>query len=289
MYTIRELRKYQYDYHNERFPYINDWKRNPYTFLKSRFYMELSALLVYFLLKTNIRPNSVTIAYGLAGILGGILLAIPTNATHIFAVVIFFTKGVLDWSDGHLARVRRQTSITGHVLDIYGALLNDIALQIGLGFYVVSRTDMHAFYYLIPLIPFFYAIKLTNFSAAVLFNDLSKVNFLKAAMKKKSHLNIIAKTTEDAKLEVLGKNKKYYEYFASFLDARARSVDFICLLILIEIFTNFSITWIIFIAFVLKGFVSFIGGMYLVIKRGWVEKSLEVISDNIKCCFEAEK
>lgn len=289
MYTINELRRYQYDYHNEKFPFLNDWKKNPYSFLKSRFYMELSALMVYFLLKTRIKPNSITIVYGLAGILGGILLAIPLTVTHMIAIIIFFTKGILDWSDGHLARITGQASITGHVLDIYGASLNDVALQIGLGFYVAARTGLHVFYYLIPLIPFFYAVKLTNFSSAVLFDELSKSNFLKVVMKKKMHVDFTAKTVEDTKLEILGNKKKYYECFASLLDARARSVDFICLLILIEVFASFSVTWIIFITFVFKGFVSFIGGYWLVIKRTWIEKSLDVTIDNIKCYFEGKK
>ena len=281
MQTIKQAREYQYDYHSKKFPYVDDWKRNPYTFLKARFYMEASAILVYLLLKTKIKPNTVTIIYGLAGIVGGILLSIPLNATIILALLVFFTKGILDWSDGHLARVRGQTSVTGHVLDVYGALLNDLGFQMGLGFYVAFKTGNHAFYYLIPLIPFFFAAKLTTFSEIILFTELSKKKFLEDRMKRYADVGYTHTTSETTKDNVLGKHKKYYEYFSAFLDARARNVDFICLVILVEMFSSVSFTWIIFIALVIKGFISFVGGYYIIIKKGWIEKSLDATMNNI--------
>jgi len=282
MQTIKEARKYQYNYHSEKFPYVDDWKRNPYTFLKARFYMEASAILVYLLLKTKIKPNTVTIVYGLAGILGGILLSIPLKVTIMLALFIFFAKGILDWSDGHLARVTGQTSITGHVLDSYGALLNDLGLQMGLGFYVAFRTGSHVFYYLIPLIPFFFAAKLKTFSEIILFTELLKKKFLKDSLQKNADVGTTHTTSENTKDNVLGKHKKYYENFSAVLDARARNVDIICLLILIEMFSSVSITWIIFIAFVIKGFISFVGGYYITIKKGWVEKSVDAVIYNMR-------
>ena len=119
--SIFELRKHQYEYHFNRFPYMKDWKTNPYTCFKSRVYMELSAILVYLLLKTSIHPNTVSVCYMILGIMGGVLLAIPIKATILFSILIFFLKGVLDWSDGHLARIKEQTSITGEILDPYAS------------------------------------------------------------------------------------------------------------------------------------------------------------------------
>ena len=280
--TIRELRTEQYRYNSWFAPYINDWRKNPYTFIKARFYMEASAILVYLLLKTKIKPNTVTIIYGLAGIVGGVLLSIPINVTIILALFIFFTKGILDWSDGHLARVTGQTSITGHVLDVYGAFLNDLGFQMGLGFYVAFKTGNHAFYYLIPLIPFFFATGLKSFSERILFEEMLMNNFITDRMQKNDNIATSNTTSKNMKANVLGKYKKCYEYFSAFFDARARSVDFMCLLILIETFTNVSITWIIFIALVIKGFILFVGGYYITIKKGWVEKSLDAVIYNMR-------
>lgn len=281
MQTIKEARKYQYNYHSEKFPYLDDWKHHPYTFLKSRFYMELSAVLVHFLLKTKIKPNTVTIIYGLSGVVGCVLLVIPSSTAHFMAILVFFTKGILDWSDGHFARVTGQTSETGHVLDTYGALLNDLGFQIGLGFYVASKTNSSIFYYLIVLIPFCYAAGLKSFSHNVLFEKFLDNRFIPDRMGRYQfvQMNTVSK---NAGINVLEKYRKIYKIFFSFLDARARNVDFICLMILIEIFTSVSVTWIIFIAFVIKRIILFLGGFYLIIKKSWVEKSLETVFLNIR-------
>lgn len=280
--TFKEVRTEVYQTTSARRPFINYWRKNPYTCLKARYYMELTSILVYFLLRTNIKPNSVTIVYGLVGILGGMLLAIPNNATIVVALILFFSKGVLDWSDGTLARVTGQVSVTGQVLDGYGALLNELGFQIGLGFYVAFKTGSPAFYYLIPLIPFFFAARLKTFSEIALFMELSRKKFLEDRMQRCADVGATHTTSENAKDNVLGKHKKYYEYFSAVLDSRARNVDFICLLILIEMFSSVSITWTIFIAFVIKGFISFVGGYYITIKKGWVEKSLDAVIYNMR-------
>ena len=287
--TIRELRTEQYRYNSGVVPHINNWKRNPYTFLKARFYMEASAILVYFLLKTRIKPNTVTIIYGLVGILGCILLAIPTNTTHIIAILIFFTKGILDWSDGHFARITGQTSVTGHVLDVYGSLLNDLGFQMGLGFYVAFKTDIVMFYYLIPLIPFFYATRLKSFARAILFEEISKKGFFSNEIQKGTNIGTSGKTHENVKSGILGKYEKYSKYLSSFLDPRARSVDFICLLILLEIIFQINVTWIIFLLLLMKQLLIFIASFYIVGKGGWAENELNerigklmISIDNIK-------
>lgn len=137
---ISDIRKIRYDYTvwfgNTVGIDINNWKKNPYTFLKSRFYIEMSSILVYLFLKTRVHPNSITLLYAACGILTGVLLAIPNTITISIALFICFTKGILDWTDGQLARITKRTSISGGVLDPWGALLNSIGFQAGVGLYV---------------------------------------------------------------------------------------------------------------------------------------------------------
>jgi len=282
--TISEIRKSQYEDKMGRFPFLNDWKRNPYTFLKARFYIETSVFLLYFLLRTNISANMITILYGWAGILGCICLIIPSDNIHILAVLIFFSKGILDWIDGWIARLKGQTSLTGHVLDGYGALLNDLGFQIGLGFYVAFKTDTFIFYYLIPLIPFFYAISLRSYSEKILLTELLKDSFLKREMKNFSDAGITTydKISDNVKRSVLGKHLVWFNRLNSFLDSRARNVDFICLLILIETFSKLSVVWIIFLLFLIKGFVLFLGSYFVTIRKRVVEKKLDCVLHNIK-------
>jgi len=271
MYSIKELRKQQYDYHKEKFPFLFDFKRNPYSFLKAPFYMETSALLVWLLLKTKIKPNTVTIYYGLAGIVTGILLSIPNNYTIFAALIIAFTKGILDWSDGHLARITGQTSLTGHILDIYGAHLNSLGLQIGLGLYVAVNSGTLVFYYLVPLLLFFRIANLYVFTQTIMFDEI-------AHRYDPSSLSNIIESNKKLLDDIPNSRSNIYfkikKLFLGFLDDRARSVDFICLIILLELLYSFNIIWVIFLLILIKHFIIFIISLYKVSKGGWVENIL---------------
>ena len=154
-----ELRRTIYKYHTTKFPYLNHFWKNPYTWLKARFYMEGGSVLTYLLLRTKITPNAVTVAYGISGILAGVLLAVPNTMVRVVAVIIFFTRGILDWTDGNLARAKKQTSVVGVYLDEYGGLLGSLGIQIGLGLYVAQQSGLTFVYFLVPFIPLFYAIR----------------------------------------------------------------------------------------------------------------------------------
>ncbi len=274
--TLRELRAEQYAHHDRLYPFMNQWKTSPYTFVKARFYMEASAVLVYLLLKTNIRPNTVTIVYGLAGVIGGVLLAIPNQGTITAAVAIFFLKGILDWSDGYLARVTGQTSLTGHVLDCYGALLNSLGFIMGLGFYVAAHTQQNIYYYLLPLIPFFSAANMFSFGKMMAFEEISSLSDNHELLRKERPDPAVNKPLSSIDPEN-PRYRKIFAFFKGFLDDRARSVDFICLVILVEIYagTEFMVSPILFLLILAKKGLVFLGYFYLVSKGGWCENQLE--------------
>ena len=278
MITYKETRNYQYEYHSKYFPYINDFYRNPYTFLKARFYMECSAVLVYFLLKTEISPNIITMLYILSGFAAGIFLAIPTKFTIYLALIIFFSKGILDWSDGHYARVTNRTSITGHVLDVFGAEVNDLCLQIGLGFYIAYKADILLLYYIIPIIPLFSALNLQNYAS----NIISEPKFLKSNLKTKQTYN---KTANVKNVKITGKKsllKRVFIFFVNdFLDARARTVDLICLIVIVELNSGIFISWIIFILYIIKETVIFMYSVYSVTIKKYAESKI----NNIQAIF----
>ena len=275
LFTIRDLRNQQYDNSYKLYPYLKNWKKNPYTFIKAILYMESSAILVFLLLKTKIKPNSVTILYALCGIFGGVLLSIPLNSTIIIALVIFFLKGILDWSDGHLARVTYQTSITGHVLDVYGAHLNEVGFFLGFGFYVASHSGFPFFIYLVPLYPFLLSVNIITFSRWFILDEISKEKIEDIQLKKKIE-NSSPELKSRIKLSSL--IQKVAFFLKNFLDSRARTIDIICLIILLEMNFPINISWIIFILLLLKYFIVFIGSFYMVVKRNWVNETLNNIA-----------
>jgi len=233
--------------------------------------MESSAVFVWLLLKTKIKPNTVTIVYGIAGIVTGILLSIPNNYTIFIALIIAFTKGILDWSDGHFARITGQTSLTGHILDSYGAHLNSLGLQSGLGMYVAYRADTLLFYYLVPLLLFFRAGSIIRYSKAILFEEISSENNVSLFQDNDSQ----GKNQDNININSLERlYSKYKNLFIGFLDDRARSVDLICLIILLEIVFPINISWIVFLLILVKNFIIFTAPIYIIGKGGWVENEM---------------
>ena len=122
---------------------------SPYTYFKTIIYIELSAILVFFLQKTFLTPNFITLIYALLGVCGGILIGSAQSELVIGGVLIFFFKSVIDWSDGLLARIRKKTSELGSLLDGWAGFVGYYSFIIGLGLYLYNTTNENHFLYLI--------------------------------------------------------------------------------------------------------------------------------------------
>lgn len=270
--TIRDIYNIILENHRERIPFIYNWRKNYYTFCKMKVYQATSAFLVYWLLKTKIKPNTITVIYALAGLLGGFLLAIPTRITVILAGIIFFSKGILDASDGQYARISGQTSQTGEVLDSYGAHIGALGLQIGLGFFVAHKSGMILFYYFIPIIPLCYAANFIQYAKGCLIDagPISKClesETIEVADAREPLL-------ERPLIDRLGSKwlKPLFVAVKTLLDNRSHSVDFICLLAVIEMYSPLFLTWIIFLLFVSKQVLIFTSTFYHAVAYDWPGK-----------------
>ena len=251
---------------------LRNWKRNPYTCFKSRFYIEASAVLVFILSRTSIRPNMVTLIYALCGVIGGTLLSIPNKTAILIALSIFFSKGVLDWSDGALARMKDLTSAKGAVLDSWGALINSLGFQMGLGFYVAMRSGHMIYFYLITIIIALRAADIRHFTyqhfSAQFIDGSTRED--KAELKTKVFgASQHEQRTDNPSGWLMGRLR-------GFLDDRARSVDFICLFILIEVICpRFFMTWLFVWALLIRHLLIFLRGIYLVFRENWIEDTKE--------------
>jgi phosphatidylglycerophosphate synthase len=92
----------------------------------------LARPLTRLLLPTRVSPNAVTIASTVAGIGGGWLLGSAGGGAGGLGVLCLIASGVLDCSDGELARRRGTTTRLGHALDISGDTLVSAAVLGGL-------------------------------------------------------------------------------------------------------------------------------------------------------------
>jgi len=274
---IRELRKQQYEYNIGGYPFLDDWKRNPYTFLKMRFYMEVSSVLIYWFLRVGIKPNTLTMIYISCGIVGGVLLSIPMKITIYLALFIFFSKSIIDNCDGHVARITNRVSLTGGILDNYGSLINSLGFWGGFGFYLAHYTGSNIFYYLIPVLFFFYAADLHQYASY-------QIVHYAAWDRKKIHCvnSSIGYGAIKSSYRLVRGAIYIFEYFCNFIqnkfpDDRARTVDLVCTFIILELHSEFFISWILFILFFLKKFILFIFSVHAIVNKNWVDKIIHNI------------
>lgn len=137
MLTLKEIRRKQYEYRK-------DHDRSTYTWLKARYQIEISSFLVYLLQYTNIHPNAITILYGLLGAVSGVLLTTTNELLISTGLVIAFNKGILDFTDGHLARIKNKTSAFGKDLDSAFGEAVTLFFYIGVFFYLFRSFDYYS-------------------------------------------------------------------------------------------------------------------------------------------------
>ncbi len=228
-------------------------KTSPYTYFKSIIYIEISALIVFFLQSSFITPNYITLFYAFLGLIGGIFIGSAQGDLIIIGAIIFFFKSAIDWSDGLLARLTNKTSALGSLLDDWAGYIGFYSFIIGFSFYLFNTTGELHYIYAIFVILVLKAIDLKNFF------------YINTVLKIPSNKIINKKDISSFK-----KNKKIKENIFLFLlrntlDDRARTIDLICLLILIDFFyreVNF-LSYILY-AFVFKSLLVFLGNFYLV-------------------------
>ena len=126
--------KHRRDEEDEFYVDIDNWFKSPYSSLKARYYIEVSSIIVFLLQSSKITPNQLSIFYGFLGLFSGFLLCLKNDVMIYLGLILFVLKGVVDWSDGLLARVTNKTSGIGHVIDTWGSHIGYYSLIFGIGF-----------------------------------------------------------------------------------------------------------------------------------------------------------
>jgi hypothetical protein len=235
---------------------IDDWKCSPYNCFKARVYIELSSLLVFVLQFTRISPNQVTLVYAISGLLGGVLLSLNNDTLVIIACLIFYFKGTFDWTDGLLARIKNKTSSFGHILDAWGSNVGYIFFVSGFSIYCFNITNNNIYIFILV---FFLIIKTIDFKIYLyqqsfyeILNNTQNIdkNFLKRDENIKEKKNYI------------------YIFLKAFMDDRARTTDFVLLLIILNILYGFNfLIEVAVISYFIKSLIVFIINFYLLYKK----------------------
>ena len=124
---------------------MDDWFKNPYSCLKARLYMEAASILVFIVQNTKVTPNFLSLIYVFLGATGGIFLASNNQNLILISLIVFFSKDLFDWSDGLLARLTKQTSELGGLLDNWGAQVGTYSFLCGFGIYLYNKNGEEYF------------------------------------------------------------------------------------------------------------------------------------------------
>jgi hypothetical protein len=119
------------------------------------FFRPLSFLFVKLIYSTNITPNQISIVSMLFGILTGVMFAFGTPQFLAYGAVALIISNLLDCADGQLARLKKNGTGIGRIIDGFIDYVTGFSIFVGLGiglsivthnyFYVWSITVIGAF------------------------------------------------------------------------------------------------------------------------------------------------
>jgi hypothetical protein len=98
------------------------------------FYRPLAFLLVKLIYNTNITPNQLTVISMVFGVLGGVSYSFGNHKAYIAGAILYLLYNVVDCSDGQLARMKKNGTKVGRILDGIADYVVSLALYLGIGF-----------------------------------------------------------------------------------------------------------------------------------------------------------
>tara|TARA_B100001093_G_C26849201_1_gene1024264 strand:+ start:2060 stop:2836 length:777 start_codon:yes stop_codon:yes gene_type:complete len=234
MKNIRQVRNYLYKRNIKIFK--NQWNYNftflasPYDKIKSIFNLEIASILMFLFLKTKTQPNTITFIGVFWSSLGVFFIFLNYNLTIYIGLFIFFTRIIPDYIDGAIASYNETSSVIGHELDLWAALVLKLTFISAVSFYLFNKYDQLIFIYC------FFLIVLTN---CLDFRYHSKSFNSKVFFSKKLNAHF-TKEKKEIKKNFLFTFLKFFHY-----TGRSKYTDLIIFLIIIEMnFLNINIVWI---------------------------------------------
>jgi len=99
----------------------------------------VSFILVKLIYNTNITPNQISIVALFFGVMSGVLYGFGTYTFFVLASASFFICNVLDCMDGQLARLKKNGTKIGRIINGFIDYMTSISVFLGLG---IAMTDI---------------------------------------------------------------------------------------------------------------------------------------------------
>lgn len=116
------------------------------------FYRPLAFLFVKSVYKTKITPNQVTWLALLVGVIGALYFMKGTAEAFFLGAILLIIYDVLDCSDGQLARLNHNGTLTGRIVDGFADYIVTITAYIGIGIGFANQSDNPVFYWILTVL-----------------------------------------------------------------------------------------------------------------------------------------
>ncbi|MDA3861180.1 MAG: CDP-alcohol phosphatidyltransferase family protein [Melioribacteraceae bacterium] len=116
------------------------------------FYRPLAFLFVKAVYKTNLTPNQITSIALIVGMIGGGFYFFNTHYAISIGAVLLITYDVLDCSDGMIARLKKNGTFFGRILDGIADYFVTVTVYLGIGFGFASNSDDPLFYWVLLIL-----------------------------------------------------------------------------------------------------------------------------------------
>jgi phosphatidylglycerophosphate synthase len=103
-------------------------------------YRPLAFLLVISVYNTKIKPDHLTIAAIVMGLFGGLFYSLGSHSGCVFGVLFYLLFNIFDCSDGQLARLKRNGTSVGRLLDGIADYIAAIAIYTGIAIGYSNKT-----------------------------------------------------------------------------------------------------------------------------------------------------
>lgn len=113
------------------------------------FYRPLAFLFVKAVYPTNLTPNQITYMSMLLGVIGGICFGVGTPAAIIAGAILLVIYDILDCSDGQLARLKKNGTRIGRILDGVSDYIVDVTVYVGIGISFAGTSEDPTFWWML--------------------------------------------------------------------------------------------------------------------------------------------
>jgi hypothetical protein len=144
------------------------------------FYRPLAFLLVKLVYPTRITPNNLTIAAIILGVTAGCFYSLGTTVSYIYGALFYLLFNIFDCSDGQLARLKKNGTPTGRLIDGIADYMAGIAVFTGIAIGYANKPDQPS--------PFLVLLALSGLSIIIqeALVDYYRTRFMDYVLERKS-------------------------------------------------------------------------------------------------------